>query len=489
MANLSSGNAAPRAGPNAVAARGDQAAAPQPGHVRGLQAARILGLFLRDPIEVSRRVHARHGSLVFVHNPLPVPPNLRAGLFAAGGRHTRAILSAPQAWRSVSVTAVGRRDTAVRRITKNIISMNGRQHAHYRRLVAPPLKRGNIDGMGAAMVEIADREISGWPVGEPFDLWPRVGHLLRTFAIALLFGGKFERGYELARHIDGLMNHNWSLATAACPVDLPFTGYGKMSRHANRAERCILDWGMAERGGSEAGLLSLIVNSPAPDGGSPSDETVVGQIPVLFAAAYETCQAGLLWSLVALAQHPDAARRLVAELTDAFGSQPPDYDRLIKLPWLDAVVKESMRVLPPVPAQFRVALGDTSVSGVPVARGTRAVLSSYITNRDPAVYAEPDRFRPERWQDAAPSPFEIPVFSAGPRICPGFWFGTNVVKTALALLISRYRLRLAPQRIDYRVRVALMPVPGVTAMLEPQDMAFAAAPLTGGIARLLGAQA
>jgi cytochrome P450 len=108
----------------------------------------------------------------------------------------------------------------------------------------------------------------------------------------------------------------------------------------------------------------------------------------------------------------------------------------------------------------------------------------------PELYADPDRFRPERWAQIDPSPFEYAAFSGGPRSCPGSAFGTSVVKMALATIFMRHRVTLAPDaRIDYQVKVALSPRGPVPAMLHPADGAFAAAPLRGTIRELVQAPA
>ena len=164
----------------------------------------------------------------------------------------------------------------------------------------------------------------------------------------------------------------------------------------------------------------------------------------------------------------------------------PEWDRLAQLPLLTAVVKESMRILTPVPQQLRVALCWTTLAGYSVPPGARVVLSSLLTNRNPDLYPQPDRFDPSRWERINPSPYEYAVFSAGPRGCPGFWFGLSAVKAALASILLRYRVALVPNaRIDYTVRITMKPRRAVPAVLACQDGAFSAAPIRGAVRRLV----
>jgi cytochrome P450 len=242
-----------------------------------------------------------------------------------------------------------------------------------------------------------------------------------------------------------------------------------------------LSWSLDRRD-----LLALVVNRPDENGDPISDARIAGHVPTLFGATYETCQNALVWTLILLDQHPKVARDLFDELRSQSGSVPPSFDQIMQLPLLDAVVKESMRILPPAPQQFRVAERDTTLNGFPVAARTRVMLSSFLTNRESDFYPEADRFKPERWATISPSPYEYSVFSAGPRGCPGYAFGVSVVKVAVAMIMSRYRVALVPNtQIDYKVKVTLSPRRPVPAVLRRQDGAFVAAPIRGAIRNLV----
>ena len=365
--------------------------------------------------------------------------------------------------------------------------MTGRTHEHYRRMLLPPLHRKSVAEIGTAMVDLAEEEVVSWPVGEVIDLWARVQRLMRTLAIGLLFGDDRERGYPIAAMINQYFDFNWSWKVSFCPVNLPGTTYNRMLRGGEQLERRILEWADCKRGHLDArDLLSIVVNSPDENGNPAGHERIVGQTPTLFGAAYETCQNALTWMLILLDQHPQIARDLFDELEDSRAGGPLAFDKLVELPLLDAVVKEGMRILPPAPQQFRVAQHDTTLAGCAMPQGTRVLLSALLTNRNPELYPEPARFKPERWARISPSPYEYLVFSAGPRGCPGYWFGLCAIKVAIAAIFSRYRVALVPgARVDYKVRVALSPRRRVDAILHRQDGAFSAAPIGGGIRNLV----
>jgi cytochrome P450 len=450
-------------------------------HLTGPAAMRAGWRMLRDPIRAMLRNHAEYGPLIVVSDLLPFTRNVKLAalglplILAAGPEFNNEILSNPAVWRPVAIFPGGPRNSAARRLGAGLARMNGPRHAHYRRLMLPPLRKTSVEAQGDKMIALAEAEVAAWPVGEPIDLWERVCRLMHTYAIGLLFGDDRERGYPVAEMISDMFALKWSPKVRACPIDLPVTPYGKFLKEGETLERCILDWAGKKRGALDGGdLLSIVVNNPEEDGNAARDTTIVGLMPQMFGAVFETCQNALIWTLVLLAQHPRVAGELLDELETGLADARPTLAAIADLPWLDAVIKESMRILPPAPMQARVAQADTSIAGNPVPLGARVLLSSFVTNRMPERYREPDSFWPERWASINPTAFEYLVFSAGPRNCPGFLLGMAMVKVAVATILRRYRIEFpAHTRVDYIARPGLRPRGKVEAVLQRQDGAFA----------------
>ena len=455
--------------------------------VNGLAAARWYLHFVRDPLQAVAKIYATHGPFIQLPHPRAPARERRVLLVAIGPAFNREVLDNPNAWRTVDIGPGGPKYSAARRLTQGIIRMTGRQHSHYRRLLLPPLQRKSIDAMGADMVSLAQEQVACWQAHQPIDLWAHVKKLLRTFAIGLLFGDDRSQGYPIADMINQTLDNNWSWKISACPVNLAGTPYYHMLRNAEELERRIIEWGDCKRGQIDnRDLLSIVVNSPDENGRPASHASVVGHTPTLFGAGYETCQSALIWTLLLLDQHPQIARQLYDELQCSGAGHLPSYQQLMQLPLLDAVIKESLRILPPVPQQFRIAQHNTMLNGYPVAERTRVMLSSLLTNRERDIYPDGDRFKPERWATMAPSSYEYSVFSAGPRGCPGYAFGLAMLKVAIATIMSRYRIALQPDtRIDYKVGVTLSPRRAIPAVLNRQDGAFASVVIRGTIRNLV----
>jgi cytochrome P450 len=459
----------------------------------GVAAWRWALRFGLDPLAATRRAFAAVGPFIVLAETLPAVRRPRAVLLnvplvlTAGAAFNRELLSDPEIWRGVSLLPGGPKNSAARRLAQGLTRTTGRQHAYYRKLVAPPLRRTSVNAMAEKMARLAEAEVASWPAGEMIDIWEFPRRVMRNIAVELLFGGNSEDAYFVADAVSRLMEGKWGGSAFALRINLPFTSYGRIVRDSALLERRLLEWARAKRGKvDDRDLVSIVVNGSAADGNPPSDAAIVGQIPSLFAAAFEAGQSALTWTLILLAQHPHVAARLYGELRDKLGRTSPSLSGAGDLPYLDAVVRESMRILPPVPFQIRVAQCDTKICGYPLAKGARVILNTFLTNRMPQPYPDGDVFRPERWLTIAPTAFEFPVFSAGPHSCPGFWFGSTAVKIALAAILTRYRFVLAPNtRIDYRVQPTMRPLQRVRALLHPQDGAFAATPISGRIRDLV----
>ena len=427
-----------------------------PVRLTGLTALRWAWRLAHDPLVTTRHCLDVFGPFMMLAEVLPfTPPFIRSArpvllrvplVLSAGAAFHRELLSDPATWRGVSLLPGGPKNSAARRMSLGLTRMTGDAHAHYRKMLVAPLRKASVDALAAGMARLAEIEAASWPVGEIIDLWERTRRLMQRLAVELLFGDNSGQGNLIADRVSRLMAAKWGLRPFA-PINLPITSYGRMLREAELLEHALLEWARNKRGVLDGrDLASIIVNRSDADGCPLDDAAIAGQMPSLFAAASEASQTVLTWTLLLLALHPRVARELLDELRNKLGALP-SIDSVGDLPYLDAVVKESMRIIPPVPMQMRVAQRDTTIAGHPMPNGTRVILNTFLTNRMRDLYPEGDVFRPERWFTIAPSAFEFPVFSG--------------------------------------VQPTMRPLQSLRVLLHRQDGAFAATPVTGKIRNLI----
>ncbi|EES19549.1 cytochrome P450 71A1 [Sorghum bicolor] len=172
----------------------------------------------------------------------------------------------------------------------------------------------------------------------------------------------------------------------------------------------------------------------------------------MFAAGTETSFITLEWAMSELVRNPAAMEKLKSELraappgstTVAAGRDDALGATTTATPYLRAVVKETLRLHPPVPLLLpRECMRDTTVLGFHVARGTRVFVNAWAVGRDPASWSAPDEFRPERFLedsevDFRGAHFQFVPFGAGRRVCPGMQFGLATVELALANLVRLF---------------------------------------------------
>lgn len=448
--------------------------------LRGLKAAAAYFRFYRDPIECMATMHRRYGPLYAIGRILPFGGE-RLHFMAAHTEINRHVYSDPDLFRAVGLVMKGPEGSALNRMRRGLVGMNGPQHKHYRALFMPPFRRPNIAGYVAQMDAIVASELGDWPLEQPVDLWPLAKRMVRRIAVRTLFGGQRDgdEAEQIADRIDRFMNISTFGGLRSLPLDWPGMPYRRMLRHAQETEAAILAWARKRRGDdTEGDLLSLLVNQQDHTGRVPPTHMVTGQIPVLFGASYETCQTVVTWTLFLLAQHPAVAERLVDELAAAGDREPP---------YLEWVVKEAMRLFTPVPYQARRVERDTELLGTRVPANSRIFISCLLTNRNAALYPEPNRFRPERWGEGLnPSAYEYLTFSAGPRTCIGLWYGMTVAKRCLAGILRHATVEVQPNaRIDRKVAVTIRPTPGVPVILHRPGSPWRANPVRGKAQELL----
>jgi cytochrome P450 len=217
--------------------------------------------------------------------------------------------------------------------------------------------------------------------------------------------------------------------------------------------------------------------------GSLTDAEVIGQATLLFGAAHLTTANTLTWTLFLLAQHPQLAVELVEEIDRVLYGRQPTIDQLERLPLLDRVIKESMRILPASAYSHRVCAEPMDLGPLPVAKGNIVIFTQVITHHMPELFPEPEHFRPQRWRTIAPTPYAYFPFAAGPRMCIGAGLALMTLKTTLATLLQRHRFSVVPgAAIDAKVSFTMLnPTSGMPMLVLPRTSPFTRVPVSGSI--------
>jgi cytochrome P450 len=348
-----------------------------------------------------------------------------------------------------------------------------------RRLVQPAFHRQRVAAYGEVMTAYAARRLGDWKEGDVLDVHEEMMSLTQAIVAKTLFDAEVsDEAHEVGTASHVLMQDfgaRLGSLLQVLPSWVPTPANVRARRAIRRLDQVVYRMIAARRQSAEdrGDLLSILLHAQdADDGTGMSDQQVRDEVMTLFMAGHETTAVALSWTWYLLAQHPEVDGRLAEELYTVLGSRPPTVADLPQLKYTEMVVTESMRLYPAVYAMGRQAGTSTEVAGHPIARGVIVILPTWVVQRDPRWFEEPEAFRPERWE--AERARRLPryayfPFGGGPRQCIGNGFAMMEASLLLAAIAQRFRLTLVPgQRVTPTPYVTLRPEPGIRMLLAPR---------------------
>lgn len=345
-----------------------------------------------------------------------------------------------------------------------------------RRLVQPAFHRQRVAAYGEVMTAYATRRLADWKEGDVLDVHDEMMSLTQAIVAKTLFDAEVsDEAHEVGTASHVLMQYfgaRLGSLLSLLPSWVPTPATVRARRAVRRLDRVVYRMIASRRRNAEdrGDLLSILLQAQdADDGTGMTDRQVRDEVMTLFMAGHETTAVALSWTWYLLAQHPEVDGRLAEELRTVLGARAPTAADLPRLPYTEMVVTEAMRLYPPAYGIGREAAKSTEVAGHPLAAGVIVILPTWVVQRDPRWFEEPEAFRPERWQgDRArrlPRYAYFP-FGGGPRQCIGNGFAMMEACLLLAAIAQRFRLTLVPgQRVTPTPYVTLRPEPGIRMLL------------------------
>ena len=358
---------------------------------------------------------------------------------------------------------------ANRRIFGNgLLSSEGSEWLRNRKLIQPAFHHSHIESYADVMVRYTERMLDGWQEGDTRDIHQDMMRLTLEIVARALFSVEIASEKDrVAVALDSLMelsmgarmllpemfrrlptssNRRYEAATR----ELDDVVYALIrDRQANPAA--------ASRHGFED-LLGTLLNPRYEDGSSMSTRQVRDEVMTILLAGHETTAVSLSWTWLLLSQHPEVEQKLWDELRTVLNGRSPTLADLASLPYTERVVKESMRLYPPVWATVRETIRDCEIGGYLIPAKSPVIMSQWVMHRDPRFHERPSEFSPDRWLEerykTAPR-FSYFPFAGGPRICIGASFATTEAALVLATIAQRFQIRVDPA-------AAISPTPSIT---------------------------
>ena len=337
----------------------------------------------------------------------------------------------------------------------SVFTMDEASHLNRRRLLLPQFHGDRMQVYFDQIRNIADETVERWPIGAPFAM----NHQTQQMTLQTIIRGVFgvhthadAADRELVRTLTDLANNViGSSLLIARPLQRDWGAWnpwGRVKAIIRRADEAIYHELARRRAASgveaRTDILSLLLQVRDEDGSPLTDREIRDELVVMLMAGHETTGTALAWAFERILSLPEVERRLREELDTVTGGRPFVAEHLLRLEYLDAVVKETLRSRPIMPAGgARLVRRPIEIGGRTIEPPAILVNAMYLLHRRPELYAEPDAFRPERFLGKrAIDPYEWTPFGGGMRRCLGLSFALFEMKTVVATVLSRVRLRI-----------------------------------------------
>lgn len=424
--------------------------------------------FSRDPLHYLRAAYGTFGPVCALTD------GDSRFVFAVGPEYNHLLLSRPEEWRTALSLAR----------LPGITPYGGIPD-----VPLPDLQPEEPPLLYAPLIDATQAMVDRWGRGQLVNVDFVMRRLMRRFALVSLCGITAPDDAPDVR--DAL--RQWigavtRLPVVVSPLNIPGTAYHQLLKQTEQLERVLAALIQRKRAANVGryDLFARLIHEHATHPPHVDDSVLAREVMAWFIAGYETAASALTWTLFLLSQHLAVLNDVRDELHGVLRGAAPTLAQLERLPLLERVIKESLRLLPPISIGRATSLAPVTLGQYEIPPGTTVLYSPHMTQRLPASYIAPDRFRPHRWIHIEPEPHEYLPFGADSRARSALPQTILHVKLVLAILLQRYHLALAPGvQIDRSFKLTLMPKAGMPMIIMPPDRRVVLREVRGNIREML----
>jgi cytochrome P450 len=333
---------------------------------------------------------------------------------------------------------------------RSVLLLDGPEHLRQRRLLLPAFHGERMRHYRAVMTEVTERHVERWPIGSRFPTHPSMQAITLEVILRAVFGVEDQRRLErlatpLRRLLDATGSRLRLLLLQATSSERGLgSPWGRFRALMEPGDRVIMEQIRARRSAPERDdVLSLLLAARDEYGQPLTDAELRDELMTLLVAGHETTATALSWTLERITRHPEVLARLVEERYEG-GDE-----------YLDAVIKETLRLRPVIPAVVRCLAEPMELGGRTFPAGVNIAPSIYLLHRRAGLYPEPGRFRPERFLERPAGTYEWIPFGGGIRRCLGASFALFEMKVVLSTILARAQLAWATGRAERVTRRAV----------------------------------
>jgi cytochrome P450 len=365
---------------------------------------------------------------------------------------------------------------------EGLVTTEGAAWRRLRRMAQPAFHPQRIAALAGVITRATEAMCQCWWVhaesGEPLDVAAEFMQLTLQIAgqalLSIDLGGEADRiGPAVTASLE-YADHRLS-SFLALPPGLPTPRNLRFRRALRTLDTIIFDIIAKRRREPERNtgdlLAMLLATRDEETGEGLTDRELRDQILTFIAAGHETTAVALTWTFYLLSQHPEADRRLRAEVAERLARRTPGVADLAGLAFTRNVIEESLRIYPPVYGVVRDAIADDEIGGFHIPAKSMIILSPYVTHHHPGIWPDPETFDPDRFtpeRSAGRHRFAWYPFLGGPHQCIGQDFAMMETTLVVAMLAQSFRLRLAPgTQVKPKPMLSLRPKNGLPMIIQP----------------------
>lgn len=346
---------------------------------------------------------------------------------------------------------------------RSVMLLEEPEHVRRRKLMLPPFHGERMKGYSDMMAEVTRREVATWPVDEPFELWPRMQEITLEAIMRVVFGPVETDRLRLLRarlrKLTNWMNdpHRLTLLAAAGPSR--FAGNADYRVMMGPVEDSVLEEVRRRQltpdctDGTD--IAAMLAGARYEDGSPMTEQDLRDELVTLLTDGPTSSL--LSWAFERILRHPEQYARLRAEVDGAPGEVASASDG--EGVYLDAIVKETMRLCPAAPIVVRKLLEPMELGGYLIPAGTTVAPCVHLVHRRSDIYPEPLRFRPERFLERPAGTYTWIPFGGGVRRCLAAPYAQMLMKQVTGTVVSEVDLRAVEPRSERARKSAIAFVP------------------------------
>lgn len=357
----------------------------------------------------------------------------------------------------------------------SLLTLDGQKHLQHRKLMLPPLHGERMQVYAQIMSELTRKAISRWQEATKMPIFNEMRAITYGIILRTVFGIdednlRFNKLEKLLKDLLFTIKSPYGLVTlltSVLHVNLgPFTPWAKIQKLRKEIDSVLYEEIKLRKStdlSNRIDILSLLLQARDESGQPMSNQEIRDEMITLLIAGHETSATSMSWVLYRILSNVKVLTKIKNEIATVTSQQSNIVNSLSQLTYLDATIKETLRMLPVIPYIARLTKNEYKINNFILPKDVAIVPCIYLTHHEPEIWSEPKNFSPERFINSSEKPYTYLPFGGGMRRCIGAAFAHYEIKIVLAEILQHTDLELTEGYIPKPIRkgIVISPADGL----------------------------